>query len=325
MDTLTLKALKPLRRWLPCTERLKRLVGERRQGLYVGFAILFLVVLAWCWVRAEARAAPPAAPQGPLQGWTLRFPAPVPDEDFSELERHQALGAPIFLPQGADFMLATHPAGLSGSLKVEDAERWDHAGGELAPQTAGGRFTGRAPQEPGRYRLAWTGDRPGETAALEVLVLARARSRENRLEVGGEVLGPYPDPATAPSESVRDHAERYRPPRLFALLDERSAALPVGPDLDLGQLVAFMEERAPDGRKVLTEKRHTQVLPVCAELYEKLSKLRERLRAQGVKVTRFYITSGFRTPAYNKQVGGAAFSRHCWGTRWIFASTRTAT
>ena len=62
-----------------------------------------------------------------------------------------------------------------------------------------------------------------------------------------------------------------------------------------------------------TTERHTDWVPIRPELIEKLTKLRERLRAKGVQMTHFWITSGFRTPEYNHAIGGAAYSRHCYG------------
>lgn len=52
----------------------------------------------------------------------------------------------------------------------------------------------------------------------------------------------------------------------------------------------------------------SDVIFVSQELVEVLQKIRNRF---GKAVT---ITSGYRTPAHNKKVGGAAYSQHLYGT-----------
>lgn len=52
----------------------------------------------------------------------------------------------------------------------------------------------------------------------------------------------------------------------------------------------------------------SDVIFVAPELVKLLQKIRSHFRAA---VT---INSGYRTPGYNKKVGGATYSQHCYGT-----------
>jgi hypothetical protein len=147
---------------------------------------------------------------------------------------------------------------------------------------------------------------------LHEAVMQTKGSRTN-VRVLRQDIGTYGNPKASGIERIAQHASRYQPPRFFAVIDKQTLPLKVGRNLELGQLVGFMDHRGKDGRKIYTQTRHTNVFPPSKALCSKLSFLMERLQSEGVKVTRFYITSGFRTPTYNKRIGGATYSRHCYG------------
>ncbi|MFH0939070.1 MAG: D-Ala-D-Ala carboxypeptidase family metallohydrolase [Planctomycetota bacterium] len=152
---------------------------------------------------------------------------------------------------------------------------------------------------------------------LSALSLTKAETRiqgnKTWLKVNGKSIGAYNNPAESSIRRVKENAHLYQPPLYFATLTSETIKLKLEEDFELGQLVAFKDYRDPDGKKVYTTERHTDVLPLRSELIVKLIKLRQRLREKDVKVTRFWITSGFRTPEYNHSIGGAAYSRHCYG------------
>ena len=158
---------------------------------------------------------------------------------------------------------------------------------------------------------------PEPVITLDVVVLTRGEAIKKgyltTLKVNDKVLGAFHDPEKSTLKRVRENANRYLVPKFFADLTPDAINLPVGDGLTLGDFVAYKDYHGPDGKKVFTTERHTDVFPPHPELIDKLVKLRARLLQKGVKFTHFWITSGFRTPDYNHIIGGAAYSRHCYG------------
>lgn len=288
-------------------------LGKRREMVTLLLALALLGTVAFMACRRQTtRAASPLAegPHQALRGWRIALHDADPAGQAGGFAGSYRPGEVLFLPPGARFTCRAEPNGVEGGFEAPGA--WSAQGG-VCP----GGTEGRAPERPGLYRLVWHGAAPPDGASLDVLVLGRAtlkpQGERTHVNVRGKDLGAYLDPAKSSVERVVEHAARYRPPEYFAALDRQTLDLPVGESLKLGQLVAFMDRRDAEGHKVYTTVRHTDVLPPSRALCEKLSRLYERLRSKGVKLTRFWITSGFRTPDYNRSIGGAAYSRHCYG------------
>jgi len=288
--------------------------------ILAGMAALVVVLVGGAFLFSGGSAATvvqsaPAIPVS-LKQWKI-------ESKWSDLNRRMAPGQVLFVPAGVDFSILAEPMGAKGMfVERSGAASWDHEGGELNPAREGNGYwaqDAKAPQQPGLYQLVWKdlNDNTMTLHSLQVLVMGRAeastRGDRTTVKVDGKSIGQYLDPTKSPVKRVRENAHLYHPPQYFTSIQNGLDQLKLGPDFELGNLIAFKDYYGNDGKKVYTTQRHTDVLPARADLIDKLVRLRQRLRDKGVKVTRFWVTSGFRTPDYNKSIGGAAYSRHCFG------------
>lgn len=288
----------------------------RALGLFAGG------LLVGMWVTATGCGPDAIKPQrtsGPasLAAWELQLAVTSTHGQTGTFNGRYESTESILIPALATFTLRAQADQLP--LDITPESGWRANGGKL--DLAGDDtevLEGLAPARPGLYRIEWSDPHflPAR-GSLKLLVLEKAEARTNdgriKVSVGGKNIGAFLEPAQAPVARIRENAFRYAPPLYFATLDDQTLELPLGDGLDLGQLVAFIDRRDANGKKIFTTQRHTNMLPPNRALFHKLNLLRERLRQQGVKVTRFWITSGFRTPDYNKLIGGAAYSRHAYG------------
>ncbi len=307
----------------------------------IGGSVVAAIPLAWMLAvvlqRPVVREGISIAPIATVvNGWSVEVTS---DESLKSFNGFFAPGKTVFLPAGVEFSVVAQPAGVRGELDESGGTTsWSQCGGKIETglnTPFGTRQLARAPLQPGLYHLifntnlvttktaipvaanAFSLTPLPATLGLDVLILAESetvtKGEKTTLKVNGKTVGAYLDPNKSTVKRVREHASNYQVPRFFASLSPEAAKIRLGPDFELGQLVAFMEEHDKDGHKIFTTNRHTDVLPLRIELIEKLIKLRERLRQKGVRMTHFAVTSGFRTPDYNKQIGGVPFSRHCYG------------
>jgi hypothetical protein len=297
-------------------------------------ALGVIVVAACC--TAGSRQSPSSLHSAPASGggsnrlehWKIEVGSDPAHGGGQRFSGSYAPGKILMVPAGAILKVGAVPANAPGTFADElPRNEWLAAGGELnqplaltALASAGGdwRQECRAPRSPGLYKLVWqNGSESAAPLTLNVLVLTAADFQLSHgrtlVKVNGKLIGYYSDPAQATVKRVRESAAQYEPPRYFATLSPEALKLKFGENFELGQLVAFKDYYNNEGKKIYTTERHTDLLPPRLDLIEKLVKLRERLRSKGVKVTRFWITSGFRTPEYNRGIGGASYSRHCYG------------
>ena len=184
------------------------------------------------------------------------------------------------------------------SLPIEVLERRhtasfvaDAAGGSLQ-QVRPGRWTWKAPREPGVYSLRVENRYDGESVCINAFVM---RPYDGRGTINGYRVGGYPrqplngDPA-------------YIAPRGFIEVRGDMRDMWVSPHFRLDQFLC----------KQATAK--VEYLALSPRLLLKLEYLLARAHDRGIRASTFQILSAFRTPWYNARIGNdTRYSRHAYG------------
>lgn len=159
----------------------------------------------------------------------------------------------------------------------------------VRPAAAGGRWTWRAPLEPGPYPVRVESPADGEAIHLNVLVLHPFdRIRNGAIE--GYRIGEY-----------RVGPGRTTPPSGFFRAASEYQDLLAAPSFTLGQFLCKQPGEPP-------------FLALSEPLLLKLEALVEEVRDAGLAVPTLHVMSGFRTPHYNRAIGNTTdLSRHLWG------------
>jgi hypothetical protein len=187
------------------------------------------------------------------------------------------------------------------TLEIEAADR--SGSGRFVLRTFGGeveaiglrRWTWRAPQRAGaEIHLVVRDLGSGASLRIVVFVLMPADRMVNGV-LNGYKIGRY---ATEfPWETTE-----YDPPRGFIELTEERVDTEISPTFRLGEFVCKQDADYP---------KYVYLQP---RLLHKLEFLRERFLERGYPADKIRVMSGYRTPAYNRNLGSARFSRHMYGS-----------
>jgi hypothetical protein len=256
---------------------------------------------------AQDPAPPPPAPKAPTDHL---LHAEV--KDVPRLSGPCWPGCLIPLPPGTKVTLKPC-AQWRLSLSDDSTAKWKAAGGSAVAGDAGSLELFTPQLQGASYTLQATRGETCEQVRLEILheaALARsARTGAWTLKLKGKRLGTYPDPGRARSWRVRMHKDLYAPPRFWMKITPANQDLLLAPHLAVGQMVGFVTQKD----KSKPKHRHTDWFPPNRALVNKLELLTRELLAAGVKLKRLAVNSGFRSPYYNRKIGGSSFSRHIYG------------
>lgn len=164
--------------------------------------------------------------------------------------------------------------------------------GKMA-STGPNRWTWEAPLEPGRYPLEIRG--PNERGAFKltaIVMVPSSRVRDGWLN--GYRIGAYP-------AKPLNGNPIYNPPRGFIEVTRDDQDVRISPHFQLRQ---FLSKQAGDFPKYLI---------LDERLVFLLEALGERLESVGYDADDIHVMSGFRTPAYNRQIDNVQYSLHQWG------------
>ena len=166
----------------------------------------------------------------------------------------------------------------------------DH--GEIVDTTEH-QLTWKAPTEPGIYCVRISEENTENKMCLHVAVLTPWDGKSERLN--GYRIGEYQD------EPYKGNP-RYKKPRGFIEVTKENEDTWISPHLQLSQFVCKQKSDYP--KYMLLDPR----------LLLKIETLVLELEKAGRDASHLYISSGYRTPAYNKALGNKTiYSRHLYG------------
>lgn len=186
-------------------------------------------------------------------------------------------------------------------LEIEAADR--SGGGRFVLRTFGGevedvglrRWTWRAPQRPGAELQVVVRDlTTSATLRIVVFVLVPASEMVHG-KIDGYTIGRY-------ATEFPWETDEYDPPRGYIKMTEESVDTEISPTFRLGEFACKQESAFP------------KYLYLQPRLLHKLEFLRERFLELGYPADKITVLSGYRTPAYNRQLGSARLSRHMYGS-----------
>jgi len=163
----------------------------------------------------------------------------------------------------------------------------------LIQTQAPGRWSVKAPPDPGMSTVMISEDGTGEKVTINIFVLVPFEGVKNG-QLNGYPIGEYP---LKPFLGLKI----YETPRGFIEVTRENEDIYIFPHFQLKQFLCKQESSYPK-YVVLREK-----------LLLKLELLLEKLNENGIAADTFFVMSGYRTPAYNRAIGNVMYSRHLWG------------
>jgi len=167
----------------------------------------------------------------------------------------------------------------------------DSDGGALLPRSPG-RWTWKAPREPGMYALRVVDRFDGETICVNAFVM---RPYNGGRDLNGYRVGAYP-------RQLLNGDSAYKAPKGFIEVHPDMRDLWVAPHFKLDQFLCKQAKGNPE------------YLLLSPRLLLKLEYLLARAHERGIEASTFQILSAFRTPWYNANIGNETrYSRHAYG------------
>lgn len=189
------------------------------------------------------------------------------------------------------FVLPRHRLALEASGTASTPEL-TATGGTIAARGDGG-WEWIAPAVPGHSTLVVRDRERADSIALHVFVMVPA-SRVAQGRLNGYRIGTYP------RVRARDGSLR-RPPEGFIEVTPENRRTYVSPNFRLEQFLCKQAGGYP------------KYVVLSGRLLDALERTLAQARAEGHRVTTFFVMSGYRTPSYNASLGNVPSSRHQWG------------
>ena len=211
--------------------------------------------------------------------------APAFALDYQGIETRAPINAAFVLP-GQTLDLAVERSTAAEQVAVR-------ASAGAVSQAGTSEWRWRAPDAPGSYTLQVEGSCASDSMVVRAFVMVPA-SAVHAGYLNGFRIGRYP-PTPARRQAF------YQPPAGFIEVTPENEDLYVTPHLQLRQFLT----KQPGG--------FPKYVVLDPRLLLKLELIFQRVQAAGYAKHGFFVMSGYRTPAYNQDLGNVEFSRHLYG------------
>lgn len=205
--------------------------------------------------------------------------------DYQGLETRSPVSSAFVLP-GQTLEVAVEPSTSAESVAV-------HASAGLVSQAGTSEWRWHAPAAPGSYTLRVVGSCQADSAVVHAFVMVPA-SDVHAGYLNGFRIGSYPRPP------LRRQAT-YQPPAGFIEVTPQNQDVFITPHLQLKQFLT----KQPGG--------YPKYVVLDPRLLLKLELIFKEVHDAGYAQSGFFVMSGYRTPAYNRDLGNVQFSRHQYG------------
>ena len=236
-------------------------------------ALLLSVTAVIC--AAAAAADPPSAFPGALAGFTVDF--------AGERIPYRVFGVYVM-------------PGKSVSVEVVDGDDAGYAfeaeSGTVAAKT-GRKWRWTPGRGPGLARLTVNGLPSGRSMTLNAFVMVPL-SQVKKGMLNGYRIGDYP---AVPLRQL----PIYRAPVGLVEVTPENEETQIAPHFRLKQFLCKQDGGYP------------KYVALRARLLLKLELILAAVNEAGIQASTFAILSGYRTPAYNRDIGNVKYSRHLWG------------
>jgi hypothetical protein len=205
--------------------------------------------------------------------------------EYQGVETRSPVSAAFVLP-GETVDVAVEPSTAADSVAVR-------ASAGLVSQAGATEWRWRAPAAPGSYTLQVLGGCKADSAVVHAFVMVPA-SEVRAGYLNGFRIGKYPRPP------ARRQAT-YQPPLGFIEVTPQNQDVFITPHLQLKQFLT----KQPGG--------YPKYVVLDPRLLQKLELIFKEVHDAGYARSGFFVMSGYRTPAYNRDLGNVQFSRHQYG------------
>ena len=209
----------------------------------------------------------------------------APALDYQGIVTRAPIRSAFVLP-GQTLDMAVDRSSAAESVAVQ-------ASAGVVSQAGASEWQWRAPDAPGSYTLRVVGDCGLDSTIVQAFVMVPA-SALHAGYLNGFRIGRYPPPPPRRQAT-------YEPPAGFVEVTQQNEDLFVTPHLQLRQFLT----KQPGG--------FPKYVVLDPRLLQKLELILQEAQAAGLVKQGFYVMSGYRTPAYNHDLGNVEFSRHQYG------------